>query len=155
MPGSADHGETLHRGSQNLPRWRSHAKDFSRRPQLVKQITYLAIVLAFILPLFYFSHIRAGVSETSILEPEAQSPPLALDVHNVIPQHGHGSPGHHVNRPAIPAPSPIQEGTQLSSASPPTSLQAAPDIPTFAFIMWEEDSAKEGALLIKVRYIQI
>ena len=150
MPGSPEYGDTVHRGPHNLPRWRSHAKDFSRRPLLVKQVTYLAIVLIIILPLWYFNRIRADSFATQITiehPTEDSSPPLALDVHNVIPHYGHNSPGHHANQPAIPVPPPLQEEPQPSSTPSPS----VPEIPTFAFIMWETSSAKEGALLIKVR----
>ncbi|KAI0086679.1 hypothetical protein BDY19DRAFT_894430 [Irpex rosettiformis] len=150
MPSSTDYGDTAYRsGSQNLPRWRSHAKDFSRRPLLVKQVTYLAIVLAFILPLWYFHHLRRDGSVAQIIAEQPPEDLVALDVHNIIPHYGHNSPGHHANKPAVSALPSIQEDAQTSPAPPLTSSQVTSDPITFAFVIWEPSSAIEGALLIK------
>ena len=151
MPSSADYGDSLHRVPSNLPRWRPYAKDFSRRPLLVKQVTYLAIVLAFTLPLWYFHHIRSDNSTSQII---TEQPPedFSLDVHNVIPHYGHNSPGHHANKPVVPAPSLVEDDIQTSPIPSSVTNLASSDPVTFAFVMWEPSSAVEGALLIKVRH---
>jgi hypothetical protein len=147
----------LHRPQQNLPRWRSHAKDISRRPLLVKQLTFLAILFALALPLWLYTHAHASITQYAVEPPDGVSPDVALDVHNIIPHHGHNSPGHHANRPIYPGQSSAQVEPQAPSvetiaASPPPPASQTPFDPiTFAFIMWEESSATEGALLIKVR----
>ncbi|KAI0693883.1 hypothetical protein BC835DRAFT_1351750 [Cytidiella melzeri] len=149
MPASQAYRDSssLYPGPQNLPRWRSHAKDFSRRPQLVKQVTYLAIVLAFILPIWLYTHGRVDTSTTQLTveqPPEVISPPIAFDVHNVIPHYGHNSHHANIHIPSAPPPESI-----AATSSPLSSFQALPDPVTFAFVMWQESSATEGALLIK------
>lgn len=140
----------------HLPRWRSHAKDFSRRPTLVKQLSFFAVVLVLAVPIWFIAYndTNTSTSQQVVEDPLSNGVPpshIPLDVHNVIPHHGHNLPGHHAHKHPLNLPAPHEASDSSSNDIASSSPSSVINPVTFAFLMWEEPSAAEGALLIKVR----
>lgn len=118
--------------------WRSKARDISRRPLLVKQLAVFAAVI-FMGGLLWLYKSRTYDEIDTIMYTSQD----ALAEASLLPSGKHHSyPGHSLVEPQAHAPS--QEIGLAKSVEPIV----------FALIMWAEESAAEGALLIKVRELQ-
>lgn len=136
--------------------WRARIKEFRRRPLLTKQIACLAIVFAIAMPIWLFMFRGQERAYTSNALEDPHYP--ATTIHWAKPE---------ITPPASASPSFVE---YIESSKVPTrphnsipspipipvmnnTLDAIPDPPTFSFIMFSEDSASEGAVLMKVRWL--
>ena len=133
-----------------LSPWRTRAKEHTRRSAMVRRVIMIAASLAFAVPLLLLLHyVREDHTYTASISPDILQP------------HSSSSSIHHLNLtaestssllPASPSPSPSS-----STAPPPvqtthslSSNSTSIDPVVFSLIMWSTDSAKEGAILVKV-----
>lgn len=134
-----------------IPSWRTKAREFNRRPLLLKQLTFLGLIILIALPLRYF----AFNGESSVPYPEtigvdSPPPPPAIGHHNDVVFHDH-PPQPPVVIPAHPNYPPLPQ--DKSSPEPSTRIvTSTPDPMVFSLIIWGEDSAAEGAILLKVHH---
>lgn len=137
-----------------IPSWRTKAREFNRRPTLIKQLVFLSVLVLIVLPLRHFAFHGEDNVPFNNQEPfsviDTPPPPLPPPVHkqnsNVL---------HHPPQPstAISAdtdlPPSLADKTSLDLSKQITSI--SPDPMVFSLIIWGQDSAAEGAILLKVR----
>lgn len=146
--------------------WRAHARDWHRRPMLVKQLLLVAAAALVALPLLYMLSDRG---DTPLAIPEAYSgspahtfPPatVSVDAHGYLPSVTASPAQLNGDEHAVVQPPHIEDlsmpGDSDASQDAPRPSQvvapAASQPVTFALIMWSEHSASEGAILLKVRH---
>ena len=154
--------------------WRAHAKDFNRRPLFVKQLVILATFIIIALPLWHFTF-RDDVSQYSaaldndeavVLAPPGHSHAATkTEVPGVSSLIGHAPatqthpavdahPLEHLQDSHDDGPAPDSDVLEdAPSRAAPHELAKPPETVAFALIMWSEDSASEGAILLKVRLL--
>lgn len=134
------------RAPNNMPRrW---MRDFYRRPLIVKQLAVLSLVAAVVVPYLLFAY-WSGASVD-----EEKTPTTFSDAHPYWDSASHWDVQH--------APPPVSHTLEVQAVAPTESATPPPEDVihepsvvepiTFALIMWSEDSASEGAILVKVRH---
>lgn len=127
----------LHIDSPPQTPWRTKAKDFQRRSSFVKRIALLAILLAFAVPIWFLTY--RGQEDVADVQNRPTAPSPA--VHAQWPQTPH-------RHPVVPKP---QASSDTDTADGSLSPAPAVEPVTFSLLMWSENSAQEGVILIKVR----
>lgn len=121
-------------------------RDFYRRPLIVKQLAVLSLVFAVVVPYLLFAYWSGGGHD------EQKTPARVNDAHPYWDSASRWD--------VQPVPPPVsrthgvQTGAPTASVAPHEEVVHKPSVAepiTFALIMWSEDSASEGAILVKVR----
>ncbi|OSD02741.1 glycosyltransferase family 8 protein [Trametes coccinea BRFM310] len=138
--------------------WRSRTHLFRRRPLHFRQVAFIVASITFTFSLFAFYHYRDSSYQYDL---DGVSPP-AVDSESLSYRptfdnvHAHRPPAHHVP-PALantvaaaepepsPQPEPVPHDALSPAAPPPLALEPI----VFSLIMFYENSAAEGAILIK------
>ena len=115
--------------------WRTKAREFQRRSSLVKRVAFLAILCAFAISIWLITY----HGQEEVLDVEDRPPAPSPAVHAQRPQNPH----HH----AVPKP---QTSSDAAPADVAHESQAEVEPVTFSLLIWSEDSASEGVILIKV-----
>lgn len=157
-----------HGFAKPLTRWYARAHHLGRQPLLVRQLLAVTAATALALSLLYLFHLRPGnalhvvedertASATSVFLPDPPSHPvLPIPHHEIAPPHEdeHSYPVAHT--PQDNAITDSDSDVMLEVDAPPSSPPPPPAHPvTFALIMFTEDAASEGAILLKVCFTAI
>lgn len=143
-------------------RWHVRAREWTRQPLVVKQMLFATMAAALLLPILYLSHLRhdgelSVVPEMEDLAGTYPNEPAvgSSQAHEIPPFDYHGGvrpevddviePDDDISLVPIHVGDPPEEPTPLVQAESPHPV-------TFALIMWSENSASEGAILLKVRH---
>ena len=142
-------------------RWPVRSRDWTRQPVLVKQLLFVSVAAALLLPLLYLGHLRHDgellvvpeAEEIVILRPN--TPALG---HDRLPSVHHSGVGPEVDDTieadfdgSVAKTHPTEPPHEDTVVTPETPLQPL----TFALIMWSEHSASEGVILLKVSRSQL
>lgn len=143
-------------------RWHVRSREWTRQPLLVKQLLFATVAAALLLPILYLSHLRHG-GELSVVEDATATYPNepAVDrpqAHEIPAFSHHGGVRPEVDDVIEPDDDAslvtIHVGDPPEEHTPPAQAES-PHPVTFALIMWSENSASEGAILLKVRRFQV
>ena len=143
----------VYANAPSSPLWKASRRDVRRRPLHFRQAAFVVASVIFTVSLFFFYQTRDNAHAVQVqgldipTSPEEPFHPRpAFDYsHQRIPHHAH-----------IPDISTITTTASEPEATPVPSYnaslaQSSYDPVTFSLIMFSEDSAAEGAILMKVR----
>lgn len=147
-------------------RWRGRIKDFNRQPLRFKQMVFLCIFFTIALPAWFYGFRGGSYTPQSYSDAKNGWGPLSPNHHRLLPPPGHQSqpststgdaaPSHVPSQDHRP-PEVVDKNISLDYDGHPAEtnhteeLERVVDPMTFALIIWGEDTAAEGAILLKVQ----
>lgn len=131
--------------------WRSKAADLHRRSSLLKRVAFLAVFLAFALPIWMLTSHSQEVADEAIERP--LSPPAAVHEQWSPAAHRHPATKPQVANGAVEVPTVHDDSGLVKETLHVEEPRTQPV--TFSLIMWSRDSASEGVILVKVRLVLV